>query len=269
MARFLAWLEVAVPRGGVTELGAAMEIDRFRALGEQYRGPSFEPIVAYRDHGAVVHYAATAESCTTLAAQDLLLVDCGGQYLDGTTDVTRTVSLGAATAEHRVRFTLVLKGHIELALVSFPKGTGGGQLDVLARRALWDAGLNYGHGTGHGVGTYLSVHEGPHGVSPSSRGVPLEPGMVVSNEPGYYQAGAYGIRTENLVEVAEDPRHEGFLCFRNLTLCPIDRSLIETNLLTPAERAYLDGYHAQVRTALAPYLAGAERDWLERATAEL
>lgn len=269
MARFLSWLEQAVPRGGVTEIGAAREIERFRAAGELYRGPSFESIVAYRDHAAVVHYTAEEASCHTLAAEDMLLVDSGGQYLDGTTDVTRTVALGSATAEQRVRFTLVLKGHIQLSLVSFPKGTTGGQLDVLARKALWDAGLNYGHGTGHGVGAYLCVHEGPHGISPNSRGVPLEPGMVVSNEPGYYESGLYGIRTENLVTVAEDPAREGFLRFRTLTLCPIDLRLIEPDLLSPAERGYLNDYHATVRNALSPLLRGAERVWLERATQEL
>jgi Xaa-Pro aminopeptidase len=269
MVRFLAWLGEAVPRGGVTELGVAEALDRFRSRGELHRGPSFAAIAAYREHGAIVHYAATADTSSTLAAEDLLLVDSGGQYLDGTTDITRTVGLGPVTAEQRVRFTLVLKGHIQLTLVCFPKGTFGGQLDILARKALWDAGLNYGHGTGHGVGAYLCVHEGPHGISPTSRGVPLEPGMVVSNEPGYYEPGAYGIRTENLVTVVEDPEREGFLRFRNLTLCPIDRSLVEVGLLTPAERSYLNDYHAEVRATLAPHLEGADLAWLEGATEEI
>jgi Xaa-Pro aminopeptidase len=269
LVRFLSWLEGAVPSGGVTELAVARELDRFRGTGQLYRGPSFEPIVGYREHGAIVHYAATEESSFTLRAEDLLLVDSGGQYLDGTTDVTRTVSLGSPTAEQRVRFTLVLKGHIQIALVSFPRGTGGGQLDALARKALWDAGLNYGHGTGHGVGAYLCVHEGPHSISPTGRGVALEPGMVVSNEPGYYQEGAYGIRIENLVYVTEDPDREGFLRFSNLTLCPIDRSLIEVELLTPAERGYLNHYHATVRDALHPLVDARAREWLDRATAEL
>lgn len=269
MVRFLSWLEEAVPRGGVTEIGAALELERLRALGELYRGPSFAPIVAYRDHAAIVHYTAEESSCHALAAEDMLLVDSGGQYLDGTTDITRTVALGPATAEQRVRFTLVLKGHIQLALVSFPKGTTGGQLDVLARKALWDAGLNYGHGTGHGVGAYLCVHEGPHGISPTSRGVPLETGMVVSDEPGYYEPGCYGIRTENLVTVTDDPAREGFLRFHTLTLCPIDQRLMETDLLSPAERGYINDYHAAVRDALSPLLHGTERIWLDRATEEL
>jgi Xaa-Pro aminopeptidase len=195
-----------------------------------------------------------------------LLVDSGGQYLDGTTDVTRTVALGPPTPEQRTRFTLVLKGHIQMALVPFPVGTSGGQLDVLARRALWEAGLNYGHGTGHGVGAYLCVHEGPHSISPNARNVALEPGMVVSNEPGYYETGAYGIRTENLVYVVKDPEREGFLRFANLTLCPIDLALVDAGLLSPQERAYLDSYHATVREALSPHVVGPQRQWLERAT---
>jgi Xaa-Pro aminopeptidase len=266
LVRFLSWLEQSVPRGGVTEIAVATELDRFRAMGEHYQGPSFGPIVGYGEHGAIVHYEATPESASTLAARGLLLVDSGGQYLDGTTDVTRTVALGPPTPEQRTRFTLVLKGHIQMALVPFPVGTSGGQLDVLARRALWEVGLNYGHGTGHGVGAYLCVHEGPHSISPNARNVALEPGMVVSNEPGYYETGAYGIRTENLVYVVKDPEREGFLRFQNLTLCPIDLTLVDAGLLSPQERAYLDSYHATVREALSPHVVGPQRQWLERAT---
>ena len=269
LVRFLVWLEEAARSRASSELDVAKALERYRALGERYRGPSFEPIVGYREHGAIVHYAATPESAVVLAPEGLVLVDSGGHYLDGTTDVTRTIALGRPTDEQRARFTLVLKGHVALARACFPRGTSGTQLDVLARKALWDAGLNYGHGTGHGVGAYLSVHEGPHSISPSSRAVPLEPGMVVSNEPGYYEVGSYGIRTENLVYVAEDERHEGFLRFVNLTLCPIDRSLIDVGLLDSAERRYLDSYHAEVREALSPSLGERERSRLERATAPL
>ena len=269
MVRFLRWLEEAVPAGGVTELSVARELDRFRAQGQLYRGPSFEPIVGYRAHGAIVHYEATEESSFAIHGEDLLLVDSGGQYLDGTTDITRTVALGRPTAEQRVRFTLVLKGHIQIALAPFPRGTSGGQLDVLARRALWDAGLNYGHGTGHGVGAFLCVHEGPHSISPTARSVPLEPGMVVSNEPGYYKDGAYGIRIENLVTVVEDPDRQGFLRFSNLTLCPIDRNLVEPDMLSPGEREYLNTYHTRVRDTLSPLVDGKDRAWLDQATEPL
>jgi len=275
MARFFAWLEQAVPEGGVTEVGAAAKLSGLRAQGEHFRGESFESIVGYREHGAIIHYAADEASDAELEPDGILLVDSGGQYLDGTTDITRTVLLGReATAEQRDRFTRVLKGHVAVARARFPAGTAGRQVDTLARAALWEAGLNYNHGTGHGVGAYLSVHEGPQSISPTRCiGIPLEPGNILSNEPGFYKEGEFGIRIENLVLVVEDREvsdaEETWLGFDELTLCPIDRRLIEPALLTDRERQWLDAYHARVREALAPELEGDALGWLERSTAPL
>ena len=214
----------------------------------------------------------TAETNRTLAPGTLYLVDSGGQYLDGTTDVTRTVAIGTPEPEHRDRFTRVLRGHIALATARFPRGTTGAQLDTLARQFLWQAGLDYDHGTGHGVGHYLNVHEGPQRISRPGSGAALRPGMVVSNEPGYYKTGAYGIRIENLVAVTgAGGGDSGFLAFETLTLAPIDRALILPAMLTADERAWLDAYHARVAETLAPLLEddAATLDWLEAATAPL
>ena len=271
LTRFLAWL-AAAPPGTVTELDAVTRLAAMRTGGEHHRGPSFDTISGAGPNGAIVHYRVTAESNRTLEPGTLYLVDSGGQYLDGTTDVTRTVAICAPEAEHRDRFTRVLRGHIALATVRFPRGTTGAQLDTLARQFLWQAGLDYDHGTGHGVGHYLNVHEGPQRISRPGSGAALMPGMVVSNEPGYYKTGAYGIRIENLVAVAAvDDSDDGFLGFETLTLAPIDRALIEPAMLTADERAWLDAYHARVAETLAPRLAGdaATLDWLEAATAPL
>ena len=268
LTRFLAWL-AAVPPGSITELDAVDRLAAMRAGGEHYRGPSFDTISGAGPNGAIVHYRVTEESNRTLEPDTLYLVDSGGQYLDGTTDVTRTVAIGRPEPEHRDRFTRVLRGHIALATARFPRGTTGAQLDTLARQFLWQAGLDYDHGTGHGVGHYLNVHEGPQRISRTGSGAALAPGMVVSHEPGYYKTGAYGIRIENLVAVTEaDDANGAFLGFETLTLAPIDRALIDPAMLTADERAWLDAYHAHVAETLAPLLAD-DADtlaWLHAAT---
>ena len=271
LTRFLAWL-AAAPPGSVTELDAVARLAAMRQGGEHYRGPSFDTISGAGANGAIVHYRVTAESNRTLEPGALYLVDSGGQYLDGTTDVTRTVAIGPPAAEQRDRFTRVLRGHIALAAARFPRGTTDAQLDALARQFLWQAGLDYDHGTGHGVGHYLNVHEGPQRISRLGSGVALAPGMVVSNEPGYYETGAYGIRIENLVAVIEaDGADGGFLGFETLTLAPIDRALVEPTMLRADERAWLDAYHARVAETLAPLLADDAETlaWLRAATAPL
>jgi len=281
LVRFLAWLEEVAPAGGVDELAAADHLEALRAEGQHFRGLSFPTIAGAGPHGAIVHYRVTPESTRTLIPGELFLLDSGGQYLDGTTDVTRTVVIGgvpdgAAGAEMRRRYTQVLKGHLALGGARFPAGTTGSQLDVLARRFLWEDGVDYDHGTGHGVGSYLSVHEGPQRVSKVGNSVALRPGMILSNEPGYYKAGAYGIRIENLVAVREAvPQPPGaerqVLGFETLTLVPYDRRLIDVGLLDAGERATVDGYHARVRAALAPLVHADPRAavWLERVTAPL
>ncbi len=271
LTRFLAWLATATP-GSITELDAVDWLAAMRAGGEHYRGASFDTISGAGPNGAIVHYRVTEESNRTLEPGTLYLVDSGGQYLDGTTDVTRTVAIGRPEPEHRDRFTRVLRGHIALATARFPRGTTGAQLDTLARQFLWQAGLDYDHGTGHGVGHYLNVHEGPQRISRMGSAAALAPGMVVSNEPGYYKTGAYGIRIENLVTVTEaDDANGGFLGFETLTLAPIDRALIDPAMLTAAERAWLDTYHARVADILTPLLAN-DADalaWLRAATAPI
>ncbi len=273
LTRFLTWLSETAPQGGVSELAAAERLYALRSAGEHFRGLSFDTISGAGPHGAVIHYRVTPETNRELRSGELYLVDSGAQYLDGTTDVTRTVAIGTPTAEMRRRFTLVLKGHIALATARFPEGTSGSQLDVLARRALWEEGLDFDHGTGHGVGSYLSVHEGPQRISKMPNRVALKPGMIVSNEPGYYKPGAYGIRIENLVAVQKADRQASderrMLCFETLTLAPIDRALIETDLLSGTERAWVDAYHARVRRDLAPLLNGAAKAWMEAATEPL
>ncbi len=274
LTRFLHWLHETAPAGGVSELEAAAQLAALRAGGEHYRGPSFATISGAGPNGAIVHYRVTPESSRRLEAGTLYLVDSGGQYLDGTTDVTRTVAIGAPSAEHKDRFTRVLKGHIALATARFPPGTTGNQLDTLARQFLWQAGLDYDHGTGHGVGSYLNVHEGPQRISKRPSKAALEPGMIVSNEPGYYQAGAYGIRLENLVTVieiaADEATEQPLLGFETLTMAPLDRALVAPAMLDDAELAWLNGYHATVRERLGPLLAGTPAArWLEAATAPL
>jgi Xaa-Pro aminopeptidase len=271
VARFLAWLDAQALDGSLTELAAADRLQAERARDPLFRGPSFDTIVGHGPNAALPHYRATAESNRQLTAGTLFLLDSGGQYFDATTDITRTVALGEVEAEMRHRFTLVLKGMIAVSLAVFPDGTSGAQIDAFARAALWRHGLDFDHGTGHGVGAYLCVHEGPARISKLGTAA-LKPGMILSNEPGYYKAGAYGIRIENLVAVEQRPRPEGgerdLLGFRTLTLCPIDRRLIEPTLLTPEERAWLDAYHARVADELRP-LVGDGAAWLEAACAPL
>ena len=272
MARYLAWLDREAPAGRLDEIAAAKQLEAFRAETQALREISFDTISGAGPNGAIVHYRVSEATSRTLREGELFLVDSGGQYQDGTTDVTRTVAIGRPTAEMRARFTLVLKGHIAIATARFPKGTTGAHIDAFARQALWQAGLDFDHGTGHGVGSYLSVHEGPQGISKRAT-VALEPGMIVSNEPGYYKAGAYGIRIENLELVTPPSKPDGgereMLGFEALTLVPIDRRLVDTALLTPAEIAWLDAYHARVAREIAPGLSREDRAWLEAATAPI
>ncbi|HXZ02303.1 MAG TPA: aminopeptidase P family protein [Stellaceae bacterium] len=270
LTRFLAWLAGEARSGTLGEIAASDRLEQFRRAGEHFRDLSFPTISGAGANGAIVHYRAGPESERRLEPGTLYLIDSGAQYLDGTTDVTRTVAIGTPTPEMRDRFTRVLKGHIALATCRFPKGTTGSQLDALARRALWEVGLDYDHGTGHGVGSYLAVHEGPQRISKLPNTQPLLPGMIVSDEPGYYKAGAYGIRIENLVLVTPLGAGEGgereLLGFETLTLAPLDRALVEPALLDGAEIAWLDAYHARVRAEIAPLVDAATRRWLEAAT---
>ena len=272
LCRFLAWLDQEAPSGALTEIAASDRLEAFRRGTGLLEDLSFDTISGAGSNGAIVHYKATPGSNRALEPGSLYLIDSGGQYRDGTTDVTRTVAIGAPTEEMRRHYTLVLKGHIGIAAARFPAGTRGVDIDAFARRALWEAGLDYGHGTGHGVGSFLSVHEDPPRISRAHTGE-LEPGMVVSNEPGYYREGHYGIRLENLIAVTEPAPIEGgeidMLGFETLTLAPFDRRLIVPELLTAAERDWLNAYHARVRTEVSPLLEGDAAKWLEDATASI
>jgi Xaa-Pro aminopeptidase len=273
MARFLAWFDREAPAGGLDEISAAAALEGFRAETGALRDISFDTISGAGPNGAIVHYRVTTETNRPIRPGELYLIDSGAQYEDGTTDITRTLAVGEPTPEMRDRFTRVLKGHIRIATAVFPKGTNGAHIDILARQALWDAGLDFDHGTGHGVGVFLSVHEGPQRISKLAN-VAFEPGMILSNEPGFYRTGAYGIRIENLVVVtppAEIPGGERpMMSFETITLAPIDRRLVETSLLLPAERAWLDAYHARVWAEIGPRLIDpADRAWLEAATRPL
>jgi Xaa-Pro aminopeptidase len=273
MAKFLAFLAHEAPKGELDEIAAAEQLLEFRRKGENFRDTSFDTISGAGSNGAIVHYRATPSTSKRLAPDMLYLVDSGGQYLEGTTDITRTLAIGAPTPEQKDRFTRVLKGHIALARARFPKGTSGSQLDALARGPLWEAGLDYDHGTGHGVGSYLSVHEGPQRISKLPNTQALLPGMIVSNEPGYYKTGEYGIRIENLVAVTELAAQPGeerpMLGFETLTLAPIARDLIDLALLTAAERQWVDAYHARVRDTIGPLVDSDTRAWLAGACAKL
>jgi Xaa-Pro aminopeptidase len=273
LVRFLAWLAREAPTGKWDEIAVADKLLEFRRQGGDLRDTSFDTISGAGPNGAIVHYRATPSTSRRLEPDMLFLVDSGGQYPDGTTDVTRTVAVGKPTDEQKDRFTRVLKGHIALARARFPKGTSGSQLDALARHALWDVGLDYDHGTGHGVGSYLSVHEGPHRISKMPNSVALQPGMIVSNEPGYYKTGAYGIRIENLIAVTELPMPAGaerpMLGFETLTLAPIDRALVARELLDAGETAWLDAYHARVAAEIGPLVDTQTRGWLDAATAKI
>ncbi len=273
LSRFLAWLAIEAATGKLTEIAASDRLEQFRASGEHFKGLSFPTISGAGANGAVVHYRAARETERQLESGSLYLVDSGAQYLDGTTDVTRTIAIGRPSREMRESFTRVLKGHIALASCRFPQGTTGSQLDALARKPLWDTGLDYDHGTGHGVGSYLGVHEGPQRISKLPNAQPLLPGMIVSDEPGYYKTGAYGIRIENLIAVtpADGAKGNGkaMLGFETLTLAPLDRALIEPKLLDTIETAWIDAYHARVRQELKPMVDQETAGWLEAATRPL
>ena len=273
LSRFLHWIAVEAPKGGVDELGAAARLEAFRKETGLLEDLSFDTISGAGPNGAVVHYRVEEKTNRPIETGSLYLVDSGGQYRDGTTDVTRTIAIGTPTEEMKHRFTLVLKGHIALGRAQFPRGTRGGQLDVLARQYLWAEGLDYAHGTGHGVGSFLSVHEGPQRIATFGGGdEALQAGMILSNEPGYYKTGEYGIRIENLVLV--EPRdvpgaEREMLGFETLTFAPIDRNAIAVDLLTGEERAWLDAYHAKVIEIVGPQLEGDALDWLKAACAPL
>ncbi len=273
LTRFLCWLDQNAQNGAVDEITAVTRLEGYRQETGALQDISFDTISGSGPHGAIVHYRVTKASNRRLQDGELFLLDSGGQYLDGTTDVTRTIAIGNPSAEMRDRFTRVLKGHIALAAARFPKGTSGEALDILARKALWDQGLDYDHGTGHGVGAYLSVHEGPQGISKRASGIDLAPGMVISNEPGFYKAGAYGIRIENLVCVTPAQDIEGgmrpMMGFETLTLAPLDLSLVDQSLLTDSEIGWLNAYHARVRDKLTPLVDETTASWLKRAARAL
>ena len=272
VTRFLAWLDEEAAAGELDEIAAVRQLEAFRRATNQLQEISFDTISGSGPHGAIVHYRVNEATNRKLRSGELFLIDSGAQYLDGTTDITRTVAIGTPTDEMRERFTLVLKGHIAVASARFPQGTRGVDLDPLARRALWQHGLDYDHGTGHGVGSYLSVHEGPQSISRAGMAV-LEPGMICSNEPGYYKEGAYGIRIENLVLVTELQKVPGgdreMMGFETLTLAPIDRRLIVRDMLTAEEIAWIEAYHARVFQTIGPEVDTLTLRWLEAATAPL
>jgi Xaa-Pro aminopeptidase len=271
MTRFLAWFDRAAPRGELTEIDAVEAVESFRRETGMLKDISFPTISGAGPNGAIVHYRVTRKSNRRTAPDELFLIDSGGQYEDGTTDITRTVAVGTPTADMRRNFTLVLKGHIAIARAVFPDGTTGAQLDSFARQFLWRHGLDFDHGTGHGVGSYLSVHEGPARISRLGS-VALKRGMILSNEPGYYRTGAYGIRIENLIlvtEAAVADAEKPLNAFETLTLVPLDTRLIEPSLLSADERAWVDDYHTRVREALNPQLDTATRAWLLAATIPL
>jgi len=268
LARTLKWLSDEAPRGGLTELDVVARLEREREQEALHRGPSFDTISGAGSHGAIVHYRVSETSNAAVAVGNLLLLDSGAQYLDGTTDITRTIAVGPVPDDAAACFTYVLKGHIALARAKFPAGTTGAQLDSLARQFLWRQGLNFDHGTGHGVGSYLGVHEGPQRISAAGH-AKLQAGMILSNEPGYYREGAFGIRIENLLLVRPSDVAPDFLEFETLTFAPIDRSLITVALLDEEERHWLDAYHKRVFEIVGPQVPQPVRDWLLAATAPI
>jgi Xaa-Pro aminopeptidase len=277
ISRFLRWVEEEAPKGEIDELTASDRLEALRRENPEIRDLSFDTISGAGPNGAIVHYKSSEKTNRKLETGTLYLVDSGGQYVDGTTDITRTVAIGEPTAEMCDRFTRVLKGHIAVATSIFPKGTRGSQLDSFARRPLWEAGLDYAHGTGHGVGSFLSVHEGPQRISPvgsaqSGGDEPLKAGMILSNEPGYYKTGEYGIRIENLVLVVEKPiegAEKETLGFETLTFAPIERRLVDVSMLSDSELEWLNDYHAGVLARIGPRLEGEDKAWLERQCAPL
>ena len=269
LVKFMRWLRPAVEAGGQTEMSVSAKLEELRAAQPLYRGLSFDTIAAYQEHGAIVHYEPTPATDVPLRPEGFLLLDSGAQYLDGTTDITRTVALGPVTDEQRLVYTLVLKGHIGLELCRFPRGASGTQLDAIARKDLWRYGLNYLHGTGHGVGSYLNVHEGPHQIRMEYKPAPLVEGMTVTDEPGIYLPGLFGVRTENTLLIApyKETQFGRFLQFEPLTLCPIDTEPIILDMLTAEERDWLNAYHKTVYDRLSPHLDGEDLAWLTAACA--
>jgi Xaa-Pro aminopeptidase len=272
MARFLYWFEQEAPKGKLTEIDATAALESFRRDTGALKDISFPSIAGAGPNGAIVHYRVTRATNRAINDGDLFLIDSGAQYEDGTTDITRTLIVGEPTAEMRDRFTRVLKGHIAIATAIFPEGTSGAQLDTLARAPLWQAGLDFDHGTGHGVGSYLSVHEGPARISKLGT-VPLRRGMILSNEPGYYKTAEYGIRIENLVLVIAEPTppngEKPLNAFETLTLAPIERRLVDVKMLTTKERTWLNSYHQRVREVIGPLVDAETRKWLEKVTRAL
>lgn len=271
MVKFLYWLKTAPDVSLLSELSISERLERERSRQDKFRGISFDTIAAYGAHGAIVHYEPTKESNVKLQKEGLLLLDSGAQYLDGTTDITRTIALGPLTEEQKRVYTLVLKGHIQLQMLKFPHGASGTQLDAVARMAMWGQGMNFMHGTGHGVGSYLCVHEGPHQIRMEYRPAPLLPGMVVTDEPGLYLSGRFGVRIENILLVKSYMSTEfgEFLQFETLTLCPIDKEPIIVEMLSEEEKKWLDDYHLTVRDKLSRHLTFDERSWLEEVTKPL
>ena len=271
LVKFLRWLEEAVPAGNESEVSIDQKLYEFRARQADFRGISFDTIAGYKEHAAIVHYEATPETDIPLKPEGLLLLDSGAQYLDGTTDITRTIALGPLTDEEKTDYTLVLKGHLQLQNAHFPAGTCGTQLDVLARSAMWKCGINYMHGTGHGIGHLLCVHEGPHQVRMNHVPTLLEPGMILTDEPGIYKAGRHGIRIENtlLIVPAQETEFGKFYRFEPLTLCPIDKKAIAIEILTDEELAWFNEYHQMVYNRLCPFLSEEENAWLKEATSPL
>jgi len=268
VVKFLAWLKPAVEAGGQTEISLDERLTALRAEQPKFKGISFDTIVGYEEHGAIVHYEATPETDIPVEPHGLVLIDSGAQYLDGTTDITRTIALGEITEEQRRVYTLVLKGHIQLDMCRFPAGACGSQLDAIARVPMWREGYNYMHGTGHGVGSYLNVHEGPHQIRMEWRPAPLQAGMTVTNEPGIYLEGKFGVRIENtlLIVPAETTPFGDFLKFETLTLAPIDTTPIVFEMLSEEEHEWLNNYHHRVYESLKPYLTAVEQEWLRKAT---
>jgi Xaa-Pro aminopeptidase len=266
LVKFFYWLDKQLQEGKpVTELDVSAQLKAFRSEQDCFFSESFETIAGYGPHGAIVHYAATGETNAVILPEGLLLIDSGAQYLDGTTDITRTIAVGPVTDEMKKDYTNILKGNIRLAMAKFPKGTVGMQLDVLARQFIWQEGQNFLHGTGHGVGHFLNVHEGPQSIRMNYNPAPLQPGMVTSNEPGLYKAGQYGIRTENLLLVIPDKSTDcgEFYAFETLTLSPIDKKIIDRPLMEKAEIEWLTGYHQKVYDSLNTFLTADEKEWLK------
>lgn len=268
MVKFLRWLKPAVEAGGQTEISIDRKLTSLRAEQHHFRDISFDTIAGYQAHGAIVHYEATPETDVALKPEGLILIDSGAQYQDGTTDITRTIALGPVTEEMKHVYTLVLKGHIQLELAKFPDGASGTQLDALARECMWREGYNYLHGTGHGVGAYLSVHEGPHQIRMEWKPTPLRAGMTVTDEPGLYLSGKFGVRIENtlLIKDYQTTEFGKFLQMESLTLCPIDLTPVDFSMLQPEEIEWLDTYHRDVFEKLSPYLEGEDLEWLREAT---